>query len=660
MTESNVSKLVAELVPRFKEEHVFIIEAFIVHSVRESGRRGVVLGLSGGVDSALVAKLCTDALGPDRVLALALPDGKGGKELRDAKKWAKALGITFGVVNIGPIAASFERRLRVSASPNPVAQGNLRARTRMAVSYYVANTEERVVMGTGNKSEILTGYFCYDPKTRAMTPDGPKSYWELRPGDTVFSLNFESEKVVERPVESVHVFDYAGDMVRLKGRRLDLAVTPNHRMVVVENHGRGRLVFSTIESRAINAGTNLPVPRAWDGRLAVPPVIETASFLGGATLAANANPAPRMKTHDFLYLMGLFIGDGSAGVGHVTVPVKSDLTSQERLSYRTADGRFSEVPQGGLLTKTYSAPRIFIASTQGKRSRGPLLEVLRRSRIHAIETPTLVGFTNRAISAALAPCGVGARKKRIPWWVLKLPASDLIHLYRGLMDSDGNADHSAYTTTSEALAYQMVELCLKLGFHAWVSRRPPRVSVYKGKAIRSGPTCEIRIGELANTLTFRGENLSREYYEGKIWCPSVPPHENLLVERNGRMVFSGNTKYGDGGADFLPIGDLYKTQVLGMARHLGLPPEIVDKVPTAGLWPGQTDEGELGITYAELDRILLGIELQLEPDAIAEKAQVPLDHVGHVQALVASSVHKRKMPLIPKVGVRTVGLDWRE
>src|SRR3989454_8154576 len=96
-----------------------------------------------------------------------------------------------------------------------------------------------------------------------------------------------------------------------------------------------------------------------------------------------------------------------------------------------------------------------------------------------------------------------------------------------------------------------------------------------------------------------------------------------------------------------------------MARYLALPTEIVEKVPTAGLWPGQTDEGELGMSYDELDRILLGIELQLEPEAIAQKAGVPLDHVTYVEKLVAASVHKRKMPLIPKVGARTVGLDWR-
>src|SRR5947209_1353779 len=93
------------------------------------------------------------------------------------------------------------------------------------------------------------------------------------------------------------------------------------------------------------------------------------------------------------------------------------------------------------------------------------------------------------------------------------------------------------------------------------------------------------------------------------------------------------------------IGPLYKTQVREMAVHLGVPPEIVEKTPTAGLWPGQTDEGELGIPYADLDRVLLGIELQMDPEAIAEKAGVPLERVRHVQALVGTSVHKRKMPL---------------
>jgi len=120
------------------------------------------------------------------------------------------------------------------------------------------------------------------------------------------------------------------------------------------------------------------------------------------------------------------------------------------------------------------------------------------------------------------------------------------------------------------------------------------------------------------------------------------------------------TLFGDGGADFLPIGDLYKTQVRGMAAFLGVPKRILDKVPTAGLWAGQTDEGELGIKYADLDRVLLGIEIHLLPEEIAEQTGVDLATVRRVEAMVARSVHKRKTPLIPKVGIRTFGLDWRE
>ena len=268
----------ADLVPKFREDHVALIEAFIAHHFATSGRKGVVLGLSGGVDSALVARLCADAIGAEKVLALGLPEGKGGKDLADAHRYAAELEIAFRVVDIAPLVAPFEATLKPKKADR-IARGNLRARARMVVLYFVANTEDRLVMGTGNKSELLCGYF---------------------------------------------------------------------------------------------------------------------------------------------------------------------------------------------------------------------------------------------------------------------------------------------------------------------------------------------------------------------------------------------TRWGDGGVDFLPIGDLYKTQVREMARRLGIPRTIVDKVPTAGLWPGQTDEGELGITYDDLDRILLGIELQMDADAIAEKTGVRIGEVRRIEALVTATAFKRKPPLIPKVGVRTVGLDWRE
>lgn len=74
---------------------------------------------------------------------------------------------------------------------------------------------------------------------------------------------------------------------------------------------------------------------------------------------------------------------------------------------------------------------------------------------------------------------------------------------------------------------------------------------------------------------------------------------------NKSELFMGYfTKYGDGGVDILPLGDLTKTQVRQLAKELGIPQEIIDKTPSAGLWEGQTDELEMGITYKQLDEII--------------------------------------------------------
>lgn len=119
------------------------------------------------------------------------------------------------------------------------------------------------------------------------------------------------------------------------------------------------------------------------------------------------------------------------------------------------------------------------------------------------------------------------------------------------------------------------------------------------------------------------------------------------------------TKYGDGGTDFLPIGDLYKTQVNQLARHLDIPEPIMEKPPTAGLWKGQTDEGELGISYHKLDRILYGLERKWPVKKIARRADIEESEVHRVQHMRKRSQHKRSLPLIAKLGARTIGLDWR-
>jgi NAD+ synthase len=99
------------------------------------------------------------------------------------------------------------------------------------------------------------------------------------------------------------------------------------------------------------------------------------------------------------------------------------------------------------------------------------------------------------------------------------------------------------------------------------------------------------------------------------------------------------TKYGDGGVDVEPVGDLYKWQVRRLARDLGVPQAVIDRTPSAGLWAGQTDEGEMGLTYAELDAALVAIET-------GQTAGVAPQVLTKVREMIAGSAHKRAIPPI--------------
>lgn len=123
---------------------------------------------------------------------------------------------------------------------------------------------------------------------------------------------------------------------------------------------------------------------------------------------------------------------------------------------------------------------------------------------------------------------------------------------------------------------------------------------------------------------------------------------HLAQARNYLVLGSGNrteiavgyfTKHGDGGADLLPLGDLSKTQVWELARDLGVPAVVVDRAPSAGLWPGQTDEGEMGITYRTLDRVL-------DATAAGNTSGIEPDTLDTVRGMIDRSAHKRAMPPI--------------
>jgi NAD+ synthase len=117
------------------------------------------------------------------------------------------------------------------------------------------------------------------------------------------------------------------------------------------------------------------------------------------------------------------------------------------------------------------------------------------------------------------------------------------------------------------------------------------------------------------------------------------------------------TLYGDMGAAFAPIGDLYKSQLRAVATALGVPEEIVGKPPSADLWPGQTDEEELGASYDDLDRILFALVDRRWTVERCVAAGLDLALVAWVEQRVARYEFKRQTPPVAKVSLRTPGVD---
>jgi len=135
----------------------------------------------------------------------------------------------------------------------------------------------------------------------------------------------------------------------------------------------------------------------------------------------------------------------------------------------------------------------------------------------------------------------------------------------------------------------------------------------------------------------------------------------------GLVVGTGNkteillgytTLYGDSACALNPIGDLYKTQVRQLARSIGVPAQIIEKQPSADLWAGQTDEGELGFTYAEVDQLLyLLVDQRYSPEECVS-AGFAQDFVKAVDNRLRRNHFKRILPPIAKLSNRTVGYDF--
>ena len=128
--------------------------------------------------------------------------------------------------------------------------------------------------------------------------------------------------------------------------------------------------------------------------------------------------------------------------------------------------------------------------------------------------------------------------------------------------------------------------------------------------------------------------------------------KNYLVSGTGNkseILIGYFTKHGDGACDIEPIGDLYKTDVFKLSRYMGVPEDIIEKPPRAGLWNNQTDEAEIGMSYDLIDQILYQYcEKSKKDKEISEMLEIPVDDVDMIIDKINRNKHKSKVPESPQ------------
>lgn len=386
----------------------------------------------------------------------------------------------------------------------------------------VVGTQVLLDAGLKHKIKRFHHISCYDEETQALTKNGLKTYKEIKKGDLVLTLNPNNNKVEWKPVEKVIVQDYEGKMIRLQTRTTDFLVTPNHRMLFQTQRGK-KLVFKIAEDIKKEAKNKLPKYYQWSGK--------TAEIIKS-----------QKSTKDFMYLLGIFIGDGFTAYQEKKMPNKTGLSKGEYLKKaRNKLGQFNSVGKIGKQNfSTLKSWRIFLDIPEKDNCRRQCEKSLDRLGIswhaHKGKAGEHIYLTSQKYVKIFNQCGKYAKNKRIPPWALNASSELLLPLFKGLMDSDGS-HRRVFFTSSKTLGYHFLELCVKLGFSPSFNTRYSK-SIIDGRKIE-GFSYVISVGNQWRDI--RRIIIKEQNYQGKIWCLKVKDNRNFLTVRNGKTAFCGNT-----------------------------------------------------------------------------------------------------------------------
>jgi nucleoside-diphosphate-sugar epimerase len=355
-------------------------------------------------------------------------------------------------------------------------------------------------------------HLCYDDQTEVLTRNGWKRFQDVAPEDEIATRSLDSPRIVYAQPTALMSYAYEGPMYCIEARRLDLCVTPNHRMMTSFKRRDGSEAMRIeVAGEILHKYNRYHLTCEWEGEEVATFTLPAYHFLNGG-YRAETRPAVEIPMDAWLRFLGWYLAEGTVDRGRKKMPNRVNVNQKIGPSSDRVARAFQQVAEA--IGCTYSAYSF--------KDRDQIAHYL---------------FSTQ-LAVYLQQLG-DSFDKYVPRELLRLPQRQLAILFDALMEGDGTwmdreQQYGRYYTSSRQLADDVQEIALKLGLSANVSRFGDEYRVNISR------TTVMQVNQVAED-----PNDWLEEYAGIVYCCEVPGDGIILVRRNGKPVWCGNSKVHD-------------------------------------------------------------------------------------------------------------------
>ena len=428
---------------------------------------------------------------------------------------------------------------------------------------------------------------CFSQDTEILTEHGIRNIKEVKLGDRVYSINPANNSIGLQATTKVFSYNYKGDMIRMKSTVVDYLVTPNHRFLV-STEKNGSYMWKTAQELYDRKKEYwLPLHSKIKGH-----IIEEISLeelckkhkikygIKGKKLQKGPKHSSINKIYkikDWLSLLGWYISEGCI------------YTSKEK--------RYPGKVSWRGITK------IMTISQKIEPNRKEIKKLFERMNFKYCSQKSGISISNHILSEVLEKeIGKGTNSKRIPLWVYNLDPNLLVHLFKSMMEGDGDRNGRRYSTKSRKLAEDFMRLVRHLGWYSTIFIEKGR---YNGKEYTM---YRVRINKNRGIRPYLHpqRNMNLEKFTGKVFCIEVQPHHTILAGRDYKLNFCGQSMFGSLAS---PASRFFNMKIANAITHFGqsLIKSTAKKI--------EEDYKNVEVIYSDTDSIFVSANLTSSSEA---------------------------------------------